>query len=428
MRDLLHIQNWKRTISDIGLTSTLNAYEAGLVKLTNKSAFTVFLIINLVYFTLSLYYSLSLPILFINSFFFPVTFLLNKLHKFTLARHYLLCIFYLMLLSISFARGRESGALFLVIPMILLSYIFFYKKKSIYIHIGLLSLFLFLILIYTSNFPPPFPYPQHLLPFVHALHLLIGLVLTMFFLSFFFLMNLKYQEELLELNNTKNKLFSIIGHDLRSPLNSLKGLLYLLNNKNLSQEDFYQLTAHLQKSTELLSNTLENLLQWSLSQMGGIRPFPSLFSLQEVVDEQTSLFSEAAKQKQLEVITEVPPDIQVFADKNHVALILRNLLNNAIKFTPEKGKIAIKANSDEKGSVITSVADTGDGLDPNHQKSLFTPHQAISKKGTSGEVGTGLGLLLCKDMVEINGGRIGFQSSDPKGSTFFFSLPQKKER
>jgi signal transduction histidine kinase len=232
----------------------------------------------------------------------------------------------------------------------------------------------------------------------------------------------KHSEKLAQVNATKDKLFSIIGHDLRSPINTLVHLLDAISNGFISLEEFQQLLPKVQQNVKTVHYTLENLLQWSYSQMQGIKSSPKQIKLQEMVWENTELFIEAARNKEIQLLYDVPSDFVVFADENQVRLIIRNLLNNAIKFTKKAGTICIFAQRNDN-SIVLTIKDTGVGMSEEQIASLFKKDTNFSTYGTSGEKGTGLGLMLCKEMVEQNGGKIWVESELGKGSSFIFSLP-----
>jgi len=227
-------------------------------------------------------------------------------------------------------------------------------------------------------------------------------------------------EELNKLNATKDKLFSIISHDLRSPFNTLKSTLELMRENAFSPKEIEVVSKHIQKNIGSISYTLDNLLQWSLSQMKGETTNIEKIELGEIVTETINFYQEVAKQKNLQIVNQIDNSVLVMADKNQLRLILRNLLNNAIKFSFVGGSISLFYTIKGKEIEIT-VSDTGVGMTGEQLKALFSPANR-STLGTSGEKGTGLGLLLCKEFVENNGGKINVQSTLYKGSTITFSL------
>jgi signal transduction histidine kinase len=415
--------SWSALIN-LGVQDSFSTYEKGLVKLTNKAALLILIIVNLVLLPVALFSKLTTPILIINSVFFPITLYLNQQGHYKAAKHYLLALLYFMLILISVYRGLESGILFITIPSLLLAFIFFPKQQSLNLHLGILGSLILFTLAYLYSYLPIAPYAPDTLRYVYPLHLGIGIVLSLVFINFFFRVSREYQRELAELNHTKNKLLSIIGHDLKGPLNSLKGVLQLLNNKHISQEEFYMLSGNLQQSTENLHSSLNNLLQWALSQMKGIQPKPARVNLSKLVQELEGLFAETARHKQIRLLNTLPPELEVFCDPDQVQLVVRNLLSNALKFSAEGLRIQVYAEAINEQYLEISVADEGTGIPPEVLKNLFTPDISNSRKGTKGESGTGLGLLLCKEMVEKNGGSLRVSSTPGKGSTFTFSLPR----
>jgi signal transduction histidine kinase len=229
-------------------------------------------------------------------------------------------------------------------------------------------------------------------------------------------------QQLTQLNNTKDKLFSIISHDLRSPLSSLNSALALLQTQNISQVDFQRIISELRKNLDNVHFTLENLLQWSYTQMSGIKINVQLFDIKEVTDEIIALYETNLQDKEIVLANLVRGKTLVKADKNQIRLIIRNLVANAIKFTNHGGKITL--NTEVRGNwVIFSVADTGVGMEILEAEQLFEQTTHFTKRGTANEKGTGLGLILCKEFVEKNGGQIWLKSKVGEGTIFYFSLP-----
>lgn len=416
-------KNTVKALVAIGVHEKLTTLEQGLVKLTNKAALTILLVVSFVFVPVRILSGqYSHPILFLFALLFSFTLLFNYRKKFVLARHYLIALLYSMLLVVSVLRGIESGILFIVIPTVLLAYIFFYPYKSLYFHLALTLLFTSFILVYAHRTQPILPHPAEMLSKLYAIYLLISLSLSAVFVNFIFTLNRRYQQELLSLNQTKNKLLGIIGHDLRSPLNSLKGLLHLVNYQNLSQEEFHGLIKQLSRSTENLSYSLDNLLEWAVSQLKGISPSPAPFRLRQVSEQECSLLEEVAKQKDIHILNRIPEEITAYADINHIGLVIRNLLNNAIKFTPKGGRVSLEARQ-EKQQVVVRISDTGIGMDKAFASRIFSRENPELSRGTSGESGLGLGLMLCKEMISYNKGKIWARSETGKGSTFTFSLP-----
>jgi two-component system sensor histidine kinase/response regulator len=231
-------------------------------------------------------------------------------------------------------------------------------------------------------------------------------------------------QQLSNLNTTKDKLFSIISHDLRSPVASLKGMMEILSNDKLSQTEFARLTRQLHLNLDSLYDDLDNLLQWAQSQLKGLQPAPEVVNLKKAVEEKFALFHTSAKNKGVSLINDVDESVKVFADKNHIGLILRNLIANAIKFNPTEGKV--KVASKLRGDIVEiSVSDSGIGISLDDLNKLFNAETHFTKPGTNQEKGVGIGLLITKEFVDINGGNIWVTSELGKGSEFTFTLSAK---
>lgn len=231
-------------------------------------------------------------------------------------------------------------------------------------------------------------------------------------------------EKLQELNATKDKFFSIIGHDLKGPLNSLTSFSGLLMNHtdSLSKEEIQMVAKDLDKSLKNLFALLENLLEWSRAQTGGIEFTPEPFDLTALIEDNKTLLKNQAQQKNITLVSQQTQPLAVNAHKHSINTVVRNLVSNAIKFTPAGGTVTIDAQPG-KGEVLVTVADTGVGIPKEVQQKLFRLDTKHSTKGTADEKGTGLGLILCKEFVERNGGSIGVSSEEGKGSTFYFTIP-----
>jgi two-component system, sensor histidine kinase and response regulator len=236
--------------------------------------------------------------------------------------------------------------------------------------------------------------------------------------------NLQLQQknqELAQANTLKDKLFSIIGHDMRSPLQSLHALLGMTVRKEVSGEEFLQFAPQLHQHVIGVNETLENLLLWSRAQLHGWKLEPVTFSINSVLERVVSLFQVAANQKEISLTITVHKDLLAYADENQIELVFRNLVHNAIKFTPAGGQILIQAAQTNLG-VETIVKDSGVGIPADQLNTIFT-EAASSTRGTKGERGTGLGLSLCYDMLTRNGGKISVTSMVGSGSVFTVTLP-----
>jgi two-component system sensor histidine kinase/response regulator len=232
------------------------------------------------------------------------------------------------------------------------------------------------------------------------------------------------EQQLRELNASKDKFFTIIAHDLKGPLSSLKDLSQLAEkNFNTKNPDILKDIILLQRTTtENLFKLLENLLTWSRIQRGMLAYEPQQIPLGILIAHNIDLFTAMADQKQLTLNNSMPEGIGVYADLNMVDTVIRNLISNAIKFTYPGGRIDISARYDER-DVEIAVTDTGMGIDPEHLPKLFRIETKYKRLGTAHETGTGLGLILCKELIEKNHGRIWAESEVKQGSVFRFILP-----
>ena len=243
-------------------------------------------------------------------------------------------------------------------------------------------------------------------------------------------LNNKLQESernLKELNSTKDKFFSIISHDLRSPFSALMGYSEMLMNnyEMFSDEDKLEFITDIHKTGTHLFKLLENLLNWARAQTGNIKYQPAMISLKEVADDVLMLQKTNAENKNIRLFSSVAPEAQAYADFNMAMTVVRNLVSNALKFTEENGQVEIACNINcEK--VEIAVIDDGLGMHEDDRNKLFKIGEHFTTKGTANESGTGLGLILCKEFVESNGGKIRVESQLGKGSSFIFSLPLKQ--
>lgn len=222
----------------------------------------------------------------------------------------------------------------------------------------------------------------------------------------------------------KDKLFSIIAHDLRGPFSAILGFSEMLaeDYRNMNQEELGNNLLMIKNASQKAFELLENLLAWSLAQTGKIDFHPEEIDLKAKIMKNIQLFQKLATEKGIHVSVEIQDNLTVIGDRNMTNTVLRNLLANAIKFTPEMGRIKIEAQR-TNGQVEILVCDTGVGIGREDIPKLFDPLVMYSTKGTLKEKGTGLGLILCKEFVEKQGGCIGVDSEKGKGSTFRFSLP-----
>jgi two-component system, sensor histidine kinase and response regulator len=227
--------------------------------------------------------------------------------------------------------------------------------------------------------------------------------------------------ELAQVNAMKDRLFSVVSHDFRSPLNSVKGVLSLLEMGALSEAEIQFIARDLGEKVNITLAMLDNLLQWARSQMHGIHAYPSAMNIEPLVEDNFNLFKSQAQKKEIALINQIDPALQAFADADMVNIVLRNLLANAIKFSTAGDSITVWAKPQEN-FIQVCVQDTGQGISPQNLEKLFGKAD-FSTTGTANEKGTGLGLQLCQDLIEKNNGRIWVESQEGQGSSFYFTLP-----
>jgi PAS domain S-box-containing protein len=235
----------------------------------------------------------------------------------------------------------------------------------------------------------------------------------------------KYTDELIEVNASKDKFFSIIAHDLRSPFNGFLGLTKMMAEdiEHLSMKEVQEFSSLMQKNADNLFKLLENLLEWARMQRGVTEFNPENCLLTLFVNQILDVQSEVAKAKEIELVSHIPEDAAVTVDIPMFNTILRNLISNAIKFTPRGGNIEIGVLVQPSEGLVIYVKDSGIGMNEDTISKLFKLDEKVSRPGTEGEASTGLGLLLCKEFVEKHGGKIWVESEVDKGSKFYFSLP-----
>ena len=227
-------------------------------------------------------------------------------------------------------------------------------------------------------------------------------------------------EELQASNDTKNKLLSILAHDLRSPLGSIQNYLEILSELDLDEKQKQSITSSLLSETKNTQQMLSNLLSWSKSQMEGVTVNLQEINLKEALMPAILAQQTRAEEKSIHLEIKMNESIIVLADKDMLQLVIRNLLNNAVKFTAVGGKISIRSTVENNNCIIT-VTDNGRGIPYDMQADLFSM-KVKSTYGTRNEKGVGLGLALCKEFAEIQNGKIWFESVPGKGTTFYISM------
>ncbi len=239
-----------------------------------------------------------------------------------------------------------------------------------------------------------------------------------------------------ESNDTKDKMFSIISHDLLGSFGSIRESLEMISNEEVVMDDknLHSFIKAMSSSISSAYSLLENLLYWARNQQGRMVYQPKKLNLNSIIHDTYDLLGGVAKDKSIILKTNLIEQFEVFADKNAIKTILRNLVSNAIKFTEPGGTIIVKAKRHDKDSVLVSIKDTGIGMDEKTRENLFKSFKTDPRWGTKGEKGVGLGLVITKEFIEKHGGALWVESHEsnlplgkPGGSVFNFTLPQNKD-
>lgn len=232
------------------------------------------------------------------------------------------------------------------------------------------------------------------------------------------------KQELEKLNMEKDRFFSIISHDLRSPFTALLGYtgMMAMAADKMPKDKFIENAAVVNESALRVYALLENLLEWARLQMDKIPSEPKKLEMHDLVRKTVEVLGPVGADKGVEVLNKTPEGLYAFADEHMISTVIRNLINNAIKFTPEGGSVAVKVQ-EKDGACEIQIVDTGVGMTPEQMEKMFSIGEKNSTKGTSGEPGTGLGLLLCKDFLDQSNGSIEIDSTPGEGSVFTITLP-----
>lgn len=249
------------------------------------------------------------------------------------------------------------------------------------------------------------------------------LVILMLGVLYFSLYNMRQLNKRLKVSNQiKDKLFSVIGHDLRGPMGAVVQMLTLMENDVLKPHELKEIVHILKRHTEVSLSTLDSLLEWGKTQIQGVRVKVQTVEVGTAVEQMKNFFFAVCNSKNLQIVSKIPADLQISADPDHFNFILRNLISNAIKFSYPGGLIELNAVTTD-GFVRISVRDQGKGMLASDAEQLFETFNLIDE-GTSGEKGTGMGLMLCKEFVLANGGEIWVHSEKGRGAEFFFTVKQ----
>jgi signal transduction histidine kinase len=231
-----------------------------------------------------------------------------------------------------------------------------------------------------------------------------------------------------ELNNTKDKFFSIVAHDLKSPLYTLKSYASLLHIHfdDLDKEKIISIGHQLHDTVDNTIKMADNLIIWARVQMNEYRTFPQVLDVEELISNIALIYRTIADKKSIALEIDVENLLTILVDKNQAEFIIRNLLNNAIKYTNSGGIIKLQASAQPNQKAKISISDNGIGISEELQKSIFSLVKNQSIPGTHGEKGTGLGLMLCDEFIKLNNGQINVESQEGVGTTFHVIFDQNK--
>jgi len=335
-----------------------------------------------------------------------------------------------------FGAGINGQNFLIAMVVLVLSLVIISGRKQVYIMLGFIACILIIYLIqyfkpelihnYTSESTRWFD------SFLTTIYCSIFIyAILRFFRKNYVLENKRAEEnekKYKALNAEKDKFYSILAHDLRSPFNGLLGITQILAEElpNLSIETAQKMAVSSRNTTLKIYNLLENLLEWSRVHQGLVPFNPETLILMPIINDNISLAQEQSINKQIKIDIDFPDGLAVFADRHMLQTILRNLISNALKFTHQGGQMTIIARSFGDKSVEISVIDTGIGMSRTILDNLFRLDAQTNRKGTDNESSSGLGLLVCDELIGRLGGKLSVESEEGKGSRFTFTLPANR--
>ena len=323
--------------------------------------------------------------------------------------------------------GYDGNIPFLMMVCFLATYIVVRQSMRLIVLFSYISLFVVLSLVQYYKIIDIVYYDNMT---QRMIDISVGGVLYIFFM--YYLVDIvittytKENSMLENVNAEKNKLFSIISHDLKNPLASLRDMSKLMSSEyeSFNDKERKELLLDMRESTEQVYELLENLLDWSRSQSGRVQSMPVVLSVFSLVDNCKDLLQLMASKKGVDIRNEVHNTVCLYADPSMLHTVIRNIMTNAIKFSHQGGIIRVFSfQSPDADETIIGIQDSGTGIADEKIGALFSIQSHSSQRGTAGEHGTGLGLVLCREFIEKHHGRIWVESTLGKGSTFYFSLP-----
>lgn len=439
------IKNLWTRISNTGITDELPLIERSRVRVTNRIVITVAAISILYGLTdyffwpdiqtadqLAWYYIVNIGF---SVLFIPVL-ILNDKKLYQAARYLILSFAFLAFLMNGLVSTTPYKTELYFFVMAAFAFVMLNNKKAVILFFSIQAIGYFIIAQNILNQNPG------LSGSTFGLAFRVAIAFSFLFFIFFFMQRetnryqaqieiknsqlLNDRDEMEKINYTKDKIFSIISHDLRSPIASLQSLLALVNNEHIGADDFKKATNGLEKQVSQLSNTLDELLTWAKAQLHGINPDPQKIKIRSLVSQITTVSKVAARNKKIIITTSIPSDLEAYCDPNMFQSVITNLISNAIKFTPVGGAISISAER-ENNNVSIQVEDTGVGIPIENIDKILNPTIHFTTRGTNNEKGTGLGLAMCVEFIRKNNGTFNIHSEDGKGSKFEITLPLENQ-
>ncbi|MBU0472848.1 MAG: HAMP domain-containing histidine kinase [Bacteroidetes bacterium] len=364
--------------------------------------------------------------------------ILGLSNKITIAHSYLTIIYVTFLgLFLAYFYAILNGTFvthffvrnFIIFPVLIFTVGFIVNEKQM-VFVGVLLAVLFGVILISSQIDELL----EITPFVVTMVLITTFASKVLISSMDISIkeNKSYEKQLIEhtnklesMNKDKDNLFSVISHDLRGPVGSAKEMIRYLMDNEISDDDKKFLLSAINSSIGNSYNLLTNLLLWASNESGAMEFTPQNININKFVLESINLLSKNAEEKGITVVNEIDSELMSYSDFNLFETIIRNLLANAIKFTPSGGKIVLSNSVDESGITI-SVKDNGVGISEKVKNKIFSNLTITPAQGTQNEKGTGLGLKLCKEFTNKNGGKIWVESTEGKGSEFSFTIPKAK--
>ena len=428
-------------LSNIGIRDTLTLSEKKIVRVTNFVEFVgvvVSFLMSIVHYMLDNYYlQLNAEFTFVL---FITALILNGKGFYNSSKVFAVISALITITSNTMLVGHLNGTHFLYFTVVAGTLVAFPFKKMIWIIIlSLLTVMVFIIsVLYPDFLVIYFEIPRRIVSEEVSLwYQILGFafaISSVFAILYFSTSNshrleselIMVNDDLESANKTKDKFISILAHDLRNPIGGLKNLLELVNSEfeEFKEEELATYIKEMSLTADNIYKLLEDILIWVNSQSENIYLNFMNISFYHLIEPSRTLYEASLKKKNISFEMIFEEDLRVYCDQNTISTVMRNLLSNSIKFTPEGGHISLEAKDFKDNMTLVSISDSGVGIGVEIIAKLFEIDKNSSTKGTDGEKGSGLGLSICKEFVELNSGRIWAESEKGKGSTFYFTVPK----